>query len=138
MKRILSAAILFLWTACFVHCSAESFGLIECNLKGEVAADCKSGGCSSEQDESEPDGNSPCGVCDYLSIGGVPTSSPLDAPGPGEFVPVVDFSTTEIRVQIDCASLESAAVISLSGESECLRLCEILACKSFPARGPNA
>jgi hypothetical protein len=70
--KLLSAIVLLLWTVCFLHCSAEQFGILDCGQCSTTCPqDCQSEPCPG----SENDREAPCGICDFLALGGVPTTS---------------------------------------------------------------
>lgn len=134
--KLLSAIVLVLWTACFLHCSAEQYGLLVCD---SCSPEC----CESEEcGEADCDGggNGPCGVCEFLSLGGVPIGSALNLDAAPE-------SDNEPETDVFLALLERHAQAGFArAKEEChaveprpyVHLYEFLARRTIPARGPNA
>ena len=133
--KLLTAIVLTLWTACFLHCSAEQFGLVECGTC--PTENCESDECPLPEDEL-PD--SPCGVCDFLEIGGAPTISPL-AVDAVDLVALQDF--TEFLASAERSLCQTCAVAGTSfsaGRQDgylCPSLYTHLVSTSLPTRAPN-
>jgi hypothetical protein len=133
LKR-LAAIVLLLWTACFIHCSAEQYGVVKCDAC--PVQDCDSGGCP---DSDSGEGESPCGVCDFLEIGGAPT---ITAPvfGAVDWFSVPDFNDFLMAVERarcyagELSSKLRRASVGHQGPSLYTRLVST----SLPTRGPNA
>ena len=134
VKR-LTAIVLVLWTACFLHCSAEQFGLVACGT-------CPTEKCGSEERPCPEDEQpaSPCGVCDFLEIGGVPTITPL-AVDAADWVALQDF--TDFLASAERLLCQTCAVASISfsaGRQDgylCPSLYTRLVSTSLPTRAPN-
>ena len=139
MKRILTAAILLLWAGCFFHCSAEQFGLVECNSPSCESCPCPEEDCGDCGDEGDHDKNEPCGLCDFIHHGGSPTVSPLVV---DDFSPEesgVDLAWHDLSINIiDLMPPNAAARGSCRGAAPPRKLCELLARNSVPLRGPTA
>lgn len=138
MKRILSAVVLVLWTACFLHCSAEQFGLIDCNFAGCESDSCGSPDCGGLETGGNCAGDGiPCGVCDFIVVGGVATASTLDAEKISNQSGVeLDRPGYPVNVSIP-ASTQMLSSDATEGPP-LVRMCELLACRTLPVRGPAA
>ena len=138
--RILSAIVLLLWSACFFHCSAEQMGLLDCaTCQSECASqDCESDDCPDHEGDSER----PCGVCDFLIIGGAPTIVPLTADLPSETADQDSFGDFLLSAlaewQLSHSVISSATPESAVADAHpYIHLYEFRARRTLPVRGPN-
>jgi hypothetical protein len=136
VNRILSAIVLVLWTGCFFYCSAEKYGLVECPMaENQCSPDCEPAECS----DSDSDSEDPCGLCEFLDLGGVPTLSQLAVDA--AVLIESDADDSYFRILIERHALSNGVTLALnSGGSEqrmYVHLYEFRARKTLPVRGPN-
>ena len=131
--KVLSAIVLIMWTACFFHCSAEQVAMADGVNACHFSA-CEAG----NSDGSENEGEGQCGLCEFIKFGGVPTVSAFAVDGIVEFTGSVieeylpPVRKSDLMAELAWVPAEETDVRPLSK-----RLCELLAGKSLPARGPN-
>lgn len=99
--------------------------------------DCGSDGCS-DPDHEERD--TPCGVCEFLQIGGVPTLAPLSVDAT-DWVAVDGFAEFLAHTEWTRCEAEDAASRPFNMGSVDGRLCPslytLLVSTSLPTRAPN-
>jgi len=133
LKSIIPATILLLWMGCFFNCSAEQFGMRDCAI--EACGDCDRGDDPPQDDSND----APCGLCDFIAIGGAPTISPLvlDTPDAEKLSPPA--SLTAANQAGGQPKLPPAAVArgSCFADGVLAEPCELLARGTAPVRGPT-
>ena len=118
---------------CLFNCSAEQFGMIDCAIETCGSSDCKG-------DPPHDDGDSdPCGLCDFISSGGVPTISPIvvdtfdaESSSPPAWLIAVNQAFTQLRLPPVAAARGSCFEDGVLAEP-----CELLARRTAPVRGPT-
>lgn len=109
--------------------------MIDCAVEA-----CGSCDCEGEDELPNDDGDSePCGLCDFISSGGVPTISPVvvdifDAEGssPPAWLIAVNQAFTQLRLPPAAAARGSSFEDGVLAEP-----CELLARRTAPVRGPT-
>ena len=134
VNRILSAIILVLWTGCFFYCSAEKYGLVGCpTVENECSNDCE------PAEYPDSDSENPCGLCEFLDLGGVPTLSQLAVDAAVLIESDADDSC--FRTLIERHALSNGVTLALNSsgleQRPYVHLYEFRARKTLPVRGPS-
>lgn len=116
--------VLLLWVGCFLHCSSEQF---EIRVVSSL---------SSNHAEILGESDLPCELCDFVTIGGVPTVSSLRLAVPLYYLSEevgLFFSLTPNSEKTD------EPPSKFDGADHFLPpLCEVLVRAGLPVRGPTA
>ena len=119
---------------CLFNCFAEQFGNVDCPVEA-----CNSCGC--ENDPAQDDENeAPCGLCDFIFTGGVPTISPITL---GNFdvevasLPAWFVAANQANPEREATRDVIIARGSYLDDGALAEPCEMLARGTAPVRGPT-
>jgi len=115
-----------------LNCSAEQFGLVDCAVEAYDSCDCEGDPAQGDSDDD------PCGLCDFITSGGVPTISPIlldtfdsEISSPPAWLIAVNQAFTQLRPPV------AAARGSCFEDGVLAEPYELLARRTVPVRGPT-
>jgi hypothetical protein len=137
VRRLVSALVLLLWTACYGHCLAEQHGLIP----KESRHCCAEETCPFDANGSAPvdkSGDNSCGLCDYFEAGVLSMIQPLHVEAAVfEIIATLEW-TMGGEIPFLTALVNEPPAYTDTGPERSLRLWEYLVRTALPVRGPCA